>query len=55
VEGDPTDKRARPDLIDEKPVGLETDEQAVEFTWTPAETGRFVVDGLGPIRCRANW
>jgi hypothetical protein len=32
-----------PIVIDEKQVTLETDEQAVEFTWTPAETGRFVV------------
>jgi hypothetical protein len=30
-------------VIDEKQVGVESDEQAVEFTWTPAETGRFVV------------
>ena len=32
-----------PIVIDEKQVGIETDEQAVEFTWTPAETGRFIV------------
>ena len=32
-----------PIVIDERPVSLESDEQAVEFTWTPADTGRFVV------------
>ena len=32
-----------PIVIDEKQVAVESDEQAVEFTWTPTETGRFVV------------
>ena len=32
-----------PITIDEKPVRIDADEQSVEFTWTPAETGRFIV------------
>ena len=30
-------------MIDEKPVRIDADEQTVEFNWTPAETGRFIV------------
>jgi len=32
-----------PTVIEERPVRIESDEQAVEFVWTPSETGRFLV------------
>ncbi|MBI3860891.1 MAG: VWA domain-containing protein [Planctomycetia bacterium] len=34
---------ADPLAIDEKPIRIDADEQTVEFQWTPAETGRFVL------------
>ena len=43
LESGASDDGSDPIVIDEKHVTLETDELAVEFTWTPAETGRFVV------------
>ncbi|HEY3963301.1 MAG TPA: hypothetical protein VGM05_02010 [Planctomycetaceae bacterium] len=34
---------ADPIAIDEKPIRIDSDEQAVEFNWMPTETGRFIV------------
>ncbi len=42
-EGSATSDGPDPIVIDDRQVALDSDEQPVEFTWTPSETGRFVV------------
>ena len=37
------ESNGEPFTIDEKSVRIESAEQAIEFAWTPAETGRFVI------------